>query len=93
MKKKTYTKYVSKYKDGVKDIEHELGRIAKFCTIVRVIAHTQVKKLNLRLRKALIMEIQLNGGADVKMKVDLLSFCLKKKFQLNLFFQKMNILM
>merc|ERR1712137_494004 len=70
-KKKAYTKYAQNYTtDGGKDIEHELNRIAKFCTVVRVIAHTQVKKLNLRLKKAHIMEIQVNGGADAKAKVD-----------------------
>lgn len=70
-KKKAYSKYTLKYqKDGGKDIEHELDRIAKFCTVVRVIAHTQVKKLNLRIKKAHIMEIQINGGADAKAKVD-----------------------
>lgn len=69
-KKKAYTKYAAKYqKDGGKDIEHELERIKKFCTIVRVIAHTQVSKLNLRLKKAHIMEIQVNGG-DASAKVD-----------------------
>merc|ERR1712137_760448 len=70
-KKKAYTKYAQNYTtDGGKDIEHELNRIAKFCTVVRVIAHTQVKKLNLRLKKAHIMEIQVNGGADAAAKVD-----------------------
>merc|ERR1712127_885753 len=69
-KKKAYTKYAAKYADGAKDIEHELNRIAKFCTVVRVIAHTQVKKLNLRIKKAHVMEIQINGGADAATKVD-----------------------
>lgn len=70
-KKKAYTKYALKYqKDNGKDIEHELERIKKFCTIVRVIAHSQVKKLNLRVKKAHIMEIQVNGGADAAAKVD-----------------------
>ena len=69
-KKKAYTKYALKYqKDGGKDIEAELERIKKFCTVVRVIAHSQVKKLNLRLKKAHIMEIQINGG-DAAAKVD-----------------------
>ena len=69
-KKKAYTKYSKKYEDGAKDIEHELNRIRKFCTVVRVIAHTQVKKLNLRIKKAHIMEVQINGGADAAAKVD-----------------------
>jgi len=68
-KKKAYSKYAKKYEDGAKDIEHELNRIAKFCSVVRVIAHTQVKKLNLRIKKAHIIEIQINGG-DATAKVD-----------------------
>jgi large subunit ribosomal protein L3e len=69
-KKKAYTKYAMKYqKDGGKDIDNELERIKKFCSIVRVIAHSQVKKLNLRVKKAHIMEIQINGG-DAAAKVD-----------------------
>lgn len=69
-KKKAYTKYAAKYqKDGGKDIDHELERIKKFCTVVRVIAHSQVKKLNLRVKKAHIMEIQVNGG-NAAAKVD-----------------------
>ena len=69
-KKKAYTKYAKKYeKDGGKEIDHELDRIKKFCSVVRVIAHTQVKTLNLRIKKAHIMEIQVNGG-DATAKVD-----------------------
>jgi large subunit ribosomal protein L3e len=69
-KKKAYTKYALKYqKDGGKEIEHELERIKKHCTVVRALAHSQVKKLNLRVKKAHIMEIQVNGG-DVAAKVD-----------------------
>jgi large subunit ribosomal protein L3e len=62
-KRKAYTKYAKKYEDGAKDIEAELARIAKFCSVVRIIAHTQVRKLNLRLKKAHIMEVQVNGGS------------------------------
>mmetsp|Transcript_4154 Transcript_4154/g.4829 ORF Transcript_4154/g.4829 Transcript_4154/m.4829 type:complete len:390 (+) Transcript_4154:72-1241(+) len=87
-KKKAYTKYVTKYKDGAKDIEHELDRIAKFCSIVRVIAHTQVKKLNLRIKKAHIMEIQVNGGADVKAKVDFAKSLFEKEVSIDSVFSK-----
>ena len=37
---------------------------------MRVIAHTQVKKLKLRQKKAHVMEIQVNGGSSVAEKVD-----------------------
>jgi len=65
-KRKAYTKYAKKYsEDDGKSIEAELERIGKFCKVVRVIAHSQVKKLNLRIKKAHIMEIQINGGSPV----------------------------
>eukprot|EP00568_Trieres_chinensis_P010286 CAMPEP_0183295930 /NCGR_PEP_ID=MMETSP0160_2-20130417/3689_1 /TAXON_ID=2839 ORGANISM="Odontella Sinensis, Strain Grunow 1884" /NCGR_SAMPLE_ID=MMETSP0160_2 /ASSEMBLY_ACC=CAM_ASM_000250 /LENGTH=391 /DNA_ID=CAMNT_0025457475 /DNA_START=65 /DNA_END=1240 /DNA_ORIENTATION=+ len=83
-KRKAYTKYAKKYsEDGGKDIEHELERIAKFCNVVRVIAHTQVKKLNLRLKKAHIMEIQVNGGADAKAKVDFAKSLFEKEISVD----------
>merc|ERR1719326_1193205 len=43
-------------------MEKKLDRIAKVCTTIRVIAHTQVRKVNLRQKKAHILEIQVNGG-------------------------------
>jgi len=69
-KKKAFTKYVKKYADGKKDIEKELNRIRKYCSVIRVIAHTQTKKVNIGMKKAHIMEIQVNGGATVANKVD-----------------------
>lgn len=76
-KKKAYTKYAKKYEN--KEIDEELNRIKNFCTVVRVIAHTQVKKLNLRLKKAHIMEIQVNGGADAAAKVDFATSLFEKE--------------
>jgi large subunit ribosomal protein L3e len=88
-KKKAYTKYSQKYTtDGGKDIEHELNRISKFCTVVRVIAHTQVKKLNLRLKKAHIMEIQINGGADASAKVAFAKTLFEKEITVDSVFAK-----
>jgi large subunit ribosomal protein L3e len=92
-KKKAFTKYAAKYQtDGGKDIEHELDRIAKFCSVVRVIAHSQVKKLNLRLKKAHIMEIQINGGADAKAKVDFAKSLFEKEITIDsVFSEKENL--
>jgi len=88
-KKKAFTKYAKKYsEDGGKDIEHELNRIAKFCSVVRVIAHSQPKKLNLRLKKAHIMEIQVNGGADTKSKVDFAKALFEKEITVDSVFAK-----
>jgi len=88
-KKKAYTKYAQKYsEDGGKDIDHELNRIANFCTVVRVIAHTQVKKLNLRIKKAHIMEIQINGGSDAAAKVDFAKKLFEKEVPIDSVFAK-----
>jgi len=68
-KKKAFTKYVKKYADGAKDINAALDEIKKYCQVVRVIAHTQIRKLKIGQKKAHMMEIQVNGG-DVAAKVD-----------------------
>ena len=43
-KKKAFTKYCKKYEseDGKKDIEAQLEKLKKYCTVIRVLAHTQV---------------------------------------------------
>jgi len=63
-KKKAFTKYAKKWKDdsGKKDIEKDLAKMVRYCQVIRVIAHTQMKLLKKRQKKAHIMEIQLNGG-------------------------------
>jgi len=88
-KRKAYTKYAKKYTtNGGADITNELERIANFCTVVRVIAHTQVKKLNLRIKKAHIMEIQVNGGADPRAKVDFAKALFEKEITVDSVFAK-----
>ncbi|RKP25824.1 60S ribosomal protein L3 [Syncephalis pseudoplumigaleata] len=68
-KKKAFTKYAKKYADGAKSVDRELERIKKYCTVVRVIAHTQIRKVKIGQKKAHIMEVQLNGGT-IAQKVD-----------------------
>merc|ERR1712110_852834 len=51
-----------KYTEG-DGIATEKEKIAKYCTILRVICHTQISKLNFRQKKAHIAEIQVNGGS------------------------------
>jgi len=64
-KKKAFTKYQKKYStdEGKKTLERELEKIAKYCSVVRVIAHTQIRLVKLRQKRAHIMEIQINGGS------------------------------
>jgi large subunit ribosomal protein L3e len=71
-KKKAFSKYADRYKEddkSKKSIKRDLERIRKYCTVVRVLAHTQLSKLNLRQKKAHLLEIQVNGGT-IAQKVD-----------------------
>jgi len=67
-KKKAFTKYGQKWSDE-KAVQSQLDRIKKYCQVIRVIAHTQLDKLNFRQKKAHVLEIQVNGGT-VAQKVD-----------------------
>lgn len=63
-KKKAFTKYAKNYaENNGASITRELERIQKYCTVVRVLAHTQVRKTPLKQKKAHLMEIQINGGS------------------------------
>jgi len=74
-KKKAFTKWQQLWSDAKSgeeptEVRRRLNFIKKYANVVRVIAHSQVKKLkNLGLKKAHIMEIQINGGNVVE-KVD-----------------------
>lgn len=63
-KKKAFTKASKKWQDelGRKSIEKDLKKMIRYCSVVRIIAHTQMKLLKQRQKKAHIMEIQVNGG-------------------------------
>jgi large subunit ribosomal protein L3e len=60
-KKKAFTKYAKNWSE--KNVETQLNRIKKYCSVVRVIVQTQVSKLNFRQKKAHVMEVQVNGGS------------------------------
>merc|ERR1712004_828487 len=55
--------------DGAKEIEKDFAKMKKYCKVIRVIVHTQMKLLKKRQKKAHIMEVQVNGG-NVPQKVD-----------------------
>eukprot|EP00657_Telonema_sp_P-1_P011658 TRINITY_DN6_c0_g1_i1.p1 TRINITY_DN6_c0_g1~~TRINITY_DN6_c0_g1_i1.p1 ORF type:complete len:305 (+),score=144.05 TRINITY_DN6_c0_g1_i1:154-1068(+) len=61
--KRAFSNYEAKYteKEGAA-IQADCDKIAKHCSVVRALAHTQISKINLRQKKAHIMEIQVNGG-------------------------------
>uniref|UniRef100_A0A3Q2QCY4 60S ribosomal protein L3 n=1 Tax=Fundulus heteroclitus TaxID=8078 RepID=A0A3Q2QCY4_FUNHE len=70
-KKKAFTKYCKKWQDeeGKKQLEKDFSAMKKYCQVIRVIAHTQMRLLPLRQKKSHLMEVQLNGGT-ISDKVD-----------------------
>ncbi|XP_015924111.1 large ribosomal subunit protein uL3 [Parasteatoda tepidariorum] len=64
-KKKAFTKYSKKWAEeaGKVAIDKDFKKMAKYCKVIRIIAHTQMKLMRKRQKKAHIMEIQLNGGS------------------------------
>merc|ERR1712038_1527801 len=68
-KKKAFTKNSAKWAKDKKGQEAQLDKIKKYCSVVRLIAHTQMKLIPLKQKKAHIIELQVNGG-DAAAKVD-----------------------
>merc|ERR1711970_1620503 len=55
--------------DGKREIQKDIAKMKMYCSVVRIIAHTQIKLLRKRQKKAHMTEIQLNGGSSAD-KVD-----------------------
>ncbi|OLY83137.1 60S ribosomal protein L3 [Smittium mucronatum] len=69
-KRKAFTRYAKKYStESGKEVTRELERIKKYCTVVRVLAHTQMRLVKIGQKKAHLTEIQVNGGS-ISDKVD-----------------------
>jgi len=86
-KKKAFTKYTAK-KDQQKNSE---DRIVKYCTSVRAIVHTQPSLMsNLRVKKAHIMEVQVNGG-DARAKVDFIKDMFEKDLKIDQVFTNTDV--
>uniref|UniRef100_T1JJT4 60S ribosomal protein L3 n=1 Tax=Strigamia maritima TaxID=126957 RepID=T1JJT4_STRMM len=88
-KKKAFTKYAKKWQDkmGKQEIDKDLGKMKRYCTVIRVIMHTQMKLLRKRQKKAHIMEIQLNGGS-IAQKVEWARRNLEKPISLSQVFSQ-----
>jgi len=84
-KKKAFTKYVKKHEDGT--VDKDIARIEKYCQVIRVIAHTQIKKVGLQQKKAHVMEIQVNGGS-VKEKIEFAKSLFEKPVKVDGVFSK-----
>jgi large subunit ribosomal protein L3e len=59
-KKKAFTKYAKKIAENKGSFDREVAKIKKYASVVRVLAHTQIKKVGLRQKKAHLMEIQVS---------------------------------
>ncbi|KAK2098315.1 60S ribosomal protein L3 [Saguinus oedipus] len=70
-KKKAFTKYCKKWQDEdcKKQLEKDFSSMKKYCQVICVIAHTQMRLLPLCQKKTHLMEIQVNGGT-VSEKLD-----------------------
>merc|ERR1711981_118362 len=85
-KKKAFSKNSGKWdkdaKGAAESNDAALAKIKKYCSTVRLIAHTQMKLLPLKQKKAHLLELQVNGGDSVAEKVD---------FATGLFEQSINV--
>jgi len=87
-KKKAFTRYAERVcAEDNTDMDEELARIKKYATIVRVLAHTQVRKCLNRQKKAHLMEIQVNGGSTAD-KVDYAAKWLEQELTVDSVFSK-----
>merc|ERR1712193_262875 len=88
-KKKAFSKACRKWQDedGQKQIEKDFQQMKKYCKVIRIIAHTQMKLLPLRSKKSHIMEIQVNGGS-ISDKVDYARSTFEKPINVDSVFAK-----
>lgn len=89
-KKKVFSKATEKFAANSKAFEIRLNRIKKYCSVVRLICHTQPKLLNNSQSKANILEIQINGG-DIAAKVDFGKALFEKEIKIDQVFNEGDI--
>jgi len=88
-KHKAYTKYARNFNKPKSREERRLSfdKMEKLCTVIRVVAHTQIAKLRLGQKKAHVIEIQVNGGS-VKDKLKFARGLLEKFVPIDQVFKK-----
>lgn len=87
-KRKAFTHYAKKHaENNARPIARELERIKKYCTVVRVLAHTQISRTPLKQKKAHLMEIQINGGT-VPSKVEFAYGLFEKPVEIGSIFEQ-----
>lgn len=86
-KKKAFTKYAKKAAEKPQEIEAELEKIKQGASVVRVIMHSQIRKVKTGQKKAHVMEVQINGG-DTAAKVDFAKNLLEKEIEIKSVFEQ-----
>lgn len=89
-KRKCFKKYEEKVTSSPEAVKTLLNRIKKYCTVVRVIVHTQTRLLNLRQKKAHVFEIQINGGT-IAQKVDFAQSLFEKEVRVDQVFSNLEM--
>ncbi|KAM5445209.1 60S ribosomal protein L3 [Microsporum audouinii] len=85
-KKKAFTRYAKTHADAAATTR-ELERIKNYCTVVRLLAHTQIRKTPLKQKKAHLMEVQVNGGSIAE-KVEFAHGLFEKPIDVDTVFEK-----
>merc|ERR1712080_327547 len=83
-KKKAFSKNSKKWADDKKGQEASFDKIKKYASTVRLLAHTQMKLLPLKQKKAHLIELQVNGG-DMAAKVDFAKGLFEKQIPITSF--------
>ncbi|PRQ58651.1 putative ribosomal protein L3 [Rosa chinensis] len=89
-KKKAFAKYSKTFEtdEGKKNIEGQFEKLIKYATVIRVLAHTQIRKMKgLKQKKAHLMEIQVNGGT-IAQNVEFAKSFFEKQIPIDAVFQK-----
>jgi len=91
-KKKAMTKASKKWadEDGKKEIASAFATMKRYCTVIRVLAHTQqslMRHHKQNKKKADVMEIQINGGS-IDQKVDFAREHLEKQIPVETIFEQ-----
>jgi len=82
-KRKAFTKYAKKAAERPQEIEAELNKIKQNAQVVRILAHTQIRKVKLRQKVANLLEIQVNGGGSVEAKVEFAKSLFEQEFDVS----------
>jgi len=86
-KKKAFTKYAKKYTENKTEVDAQLAKIKKYASVVRVLAHTQIRKTPLISKRAHLLEIQVNGGT-ISDKVDFAVSLFEQQVPIDAIFQE-----